>query len=81
MSPSSPRSLLADSTVLIVDDVPANIQVLAEALRGECKVRVATSGEEGLQVARSNPPDLILLDVMMPRLDGFEVCRELKSDP
>jgi diguanylate cyclase (GGDEF)-like protein len=74
-------TLLGDCTLLIIDDVPANIQVLAEALRNDYKVRVATSGAEGLALARQNPPDLILLDVMMPNLDGFEVCRELKDDP
>jgi diguanylate cyclase (GGDEF)-like protein len=80
MTPVHHATLLADASVLIIDDVPANIQVLAEALSDDYKVRVATSGAEGLAVAQQNPPDLILLDVMMPSLDGFEVCRQLKAD-
>ena len=73
-------SLLNDCSVLIVDDVPANIQVLAEALRQEYRVKVATNGRDALAIAAQSPPDLILLDIMMPDLDGFEVCRQLKSD-
>lgn len=68
-------------SVLIIDDVPANIQVLAEALQSEYRLKIATSGSEGLAVAQKSLPDLILLDVMMPGMDGFEVCRQLKSDP
>jgi diguanylate cyclase (GGDEF)-like protein len=81
--PVEPRgkSLLEDCSVLIVDDVPANIQVLAEALRGDYKLKVATTGAEGLAVAMQTPPDLILLDVMMPEMDGFDVCRALKNNP
>lgn len=67
--------------VLIVDDVAANIQVLAEALKADYRIRVASSGEDALRVARRAPqPDLILLDVMMPGMDGYEVCRRLKRD-
>ena len=69
-----------DYSVLIVDDVPTNIQVLAEALRQEYRVKVATNGTDALSIARQTQPDLILLDVMMPGMDGFEVCRLLKSD-
>ncbi|MBB1126377.1 diguanylate cyclase [Thiospirillum jenense] len=68
--------------VLIVDDVPTNIHILADALRHECRIKVAVHGEEALDIARTAPqPDLILLDVMMPDLDGYEVCRRLKNDP
>ncbi|AFL75852.1 diguanylate cyclase (GGDEF) domain-containing protein [Thiocystis violascens DSM 198] len=68
--------------VLIVDDVPTNIKVLANALRHEYRVKVASRGEDALRGARLEPqPDLILLDVMMPEMDGYEVCRRLKSDP
>ena len=80
-SDKRPHSLLEDASVLIIDDVPANIQVLAEALQSDYRVKVATSGPEGLAVAQKTPPDLILLDVMMPDMDGFEVCRALKADP
>jgi diguanylate cyclase (GGDEF)-like protein len=76
MSQATPAS------ILIVDDVPTNIQVLAEALRKQYRVKVATNGLEALAVARARPqPDLVLLDVMMPVMDGFEVCRRLKADP
>ena len=69
--------------ILIVDDTPTNIQVLAEALCSDYRVKVATSGKAALAIA-NNPelrPDLILLDVMMPEMDGYEVCRLLKQNP
>lgn len=67
--------------VLVVDDVPANIDILSGMLRDDYKVKAATSGERGLRIAGSDePPDLILLDVMMPEMDGFEVCRRLRAD-
>ncbi|HYF88329.1 diguanylate cyclase [Azospirillum sp.] len=66
--------------VLIVDDEPGNIQLLAGLLQDECELCFATSGEEALEIARLVSPDLILLDVLMPGMDGFEVCRRLKSD-
>lgn len=68
--------------VLIVDDNPLNIQILAEGLSREYRVKIATRGKKALEIADTQPrPDLILLDVMMPRMSGFEVCRKLKSDP
>jgi diguanylate cyclase (GGDEF)-like protein len=68
--------------VLIVDDTPTNIQVLAESLADDYRLQVATSGMAALQVVKKQgPPDLILLDVMMPDMDGYEVCRRLKEDP
>lgn len=67
--------------ILIVDDTPANIQVLADALRGEYRVKVATNGPTALELAqRDGGPDLILLDVMMPDMDGYEVIRRLKGN-
>ena len=70
------------STVLIVDDSPENITVLGALLRQECTVRVATSGEKALQIVNSDhPPDLILLDVIMPGMDGYEVCNMIKANP
>jgi len=67
--------------VLVVDDTPENIQVLSAILKPSYKVKAATSGERALKIARSdNPPDLILLDIMMPEMDGYEVCRQLKAD-
>jgi len=68
--------------VLLVDDVPTNLDVLIDQLSNEnIDIRVALSGEEGKQLAHELQPDLILLDVMMPGLDGFSVCAQLKQDP
>ena len=68
-------------SVLIVDDVPANIRLLADYLREDYAIRVATGGAEALALAGRARPDIILLDVVMPDLDGYEVCRRLKADP
>ncbi len=69
-------------TLLLVDDVPTNIKVLIEALEDKYEIIIATSGERALRWATSEtPPDLILLDIMMPEMDGYEVCRRLKADP
>ena len=73
----------ADSknTVLIVDDSPANIQVVNSILKDIYKIRIATNGAKALELAKATPPpDLILLDVMMPEMDGYEVCTRLKAD-
>lgn len=67
-------------TVLIVDDTPENIDVLVGILSGLYTIKAAINGEMALKVARESPPDIILLDVMMPGVDGFEVCRQLKED-
>jgi TMAO reductase system sensor TorS len=70
------------STILVVDDSPQNIRVLTAALRQEFKIKAATSGEKALAFATASPrPDMILLDVEMPGLNGYEVCRRLKDDP
>ncbi|MGQ0711934.1 MAG: response regulator [Rhodoferax sp.] len=69
-------------TVLVVDDTPDNLTLMSALLRDHYKVKVANHGEKGLRIAcGDNPPDLILLDIMMPDLDGYEVCRRLKQDP
>jgi phosphoserine phosphatase RsbU/P len=69
-------------TVLLVDDAPANIQVVNSILKDIYKIRIATNGPKALELAKvAPPPDLILLDVMMPEMDGYEVCTRLKSDP
>ncbi len=67
-------------TILVVDDVPVNIEVLAGILGDDYNVLVATSGAQALEMA-TQQPDLILLDIMMPEMDGYEVCRRLKSAP
>ncbi|CAM2069606.1 Diguanylate cyclase [Sulfidibacter corallicola] len=66
--------------VMIVDDIPANIKILGQAIRGIYDVSVATNGLQALQLALEQPPDLILLDILMPDMDGYETCRRLKSD-
>ena len=67
--------------VLIVDDIPANIKILVGALRENYRLVVATSGLDAIKAAMEKKPDLILLDVMMPGMDGYEVCKRLKSQP
>ncbi len=68
-------------TVLLVDDIADNIAVLATILAGRYRIRAATGGAQALAICRSaDPPALVLLDVVMPGMDGYAVCRELKSD-
>jgi diguanylate cyclase (GGDEF)-like protein len=68
-------------TILAIDDVPANLKLLGEILQQEYRFLVATSGAAGLEIATAKQPDLILLDVMMPDMDGYEVCTQLKANP
>ena len=69
-------------SILLVDDNPTNLQVLFKTLEGiGCKLLIAKSGEAALSIIRKARPDLILLDIMMPGIDGFEVCRRLKEAP
>lgn len=66
--------------ILVVDDAPTNIKLLVELLRAEHTVQVATFGEQAIHIATGDtPPDLVLLDIDMPGMDGFEVCRTLKE--
>ena len=67
------------SRILIVDDDPANIRILREILREEYTVLAATSGKSAISLAAANTPDLILLDIGMPDLDGFDVLKTLKT--
>ena len=68
--------------ILVVDDTPLNISVITGALKDTYRTKVATSGAKALAIAAADEkPDLILLDVMMPEMDGYEVCRRLKADP
>ncbi|HOW64423.1 MAG TPA: SpoIIE family protein phosphatase [Candidatus Paceibacterota bacterium] len=72
---------LSECRVLIVDDVPANIDVLVQALRGDHQLSVALDGAAALRTADKLLPDLVLLDIMMPGMDGYEVCRQLRASP
>jgi len=67
--------------ILVVDDQPTNIQTLYQVLKGEYDVAMATDGSQAIELCQRRPPDLVLLDVVMPGIDGFEVCRRLKTDP
>ena len=76
--PASPDK----KTILIVDDTPANLDVLVEILKPDYRTKVAISGEKALELVFSgSPPDLILLDIMMPGMSGYEVCQRLKANP
>ncbi len=69
-------------TILVVDDTPDNLTLVSNLLKRDYRVRVAISGEKALKIALSEtPPDLILLDVMMPVMDGYEVCQQLRNNP
>ena len=69
-------------TILVVDDAPTNIQVVNSILKDNYKIRIATNGAKALELVKVVPyPDLILLDVLMPEMDGYEVCTRLKADP
>ncbi len=72
---------LRKPTILVVDDEPANIHVLSEILKKEYRVLFSMSGEDGVRVAEMHKPDLILLDVHMPHIDGFTTCMRLKENP
>ncbi len=73
---------LEKKLILIVDDTPENLHLMSEVLKDNYKVKVANSGEKALKIAKGEKtPDLILLDIMMPDLDGYEVCRRLKAHP
>lgn len=69
----------ARATILIVDDTPANIRVLVEALKDDYQLRVATNGRECLESVEESPPDLVLLDILMPEMDGYETCARIKG--
>lgn len=69
------------ATILIVDDIKINVDVLVQHLKDHYTLAVALNGKDALRFARAHQPDLILLDIVMPEMDGFEVCTKLKSDP
>jgi len=67
-------------SILVIDDTPEDIAILNEELKDDYRVQAATDHETAMQILRSTPPDLILLDVMMPGMDGYQLCRELKAE-
>ncbi len=70
------------ATILIVDDTPTNLALMVELLRPEYRIKVAINGEKAVELALGgNPPDLILLDIMMPGLNGYDVCQRIKAEP
>ena len=69
------------ATVLIVDDTPDNLTLLSNLLKDRYNTKVAINGATALQIVASAKVDLVLLDIMMPEMDGFETCRRLKADP
>lgn len=71
---------MAKQKVLIVDDAPVNIKMLREILRGDYDIYFATNGHEAMAIAEAKSPDIVLLDINMPDMDGYEVCRQLKAD-
>ncbi|RZI85520.1 MAG: two-component system response regulator [Rubrivivax sp.] len=73
-------SLGKQPTILVVDDAPTNLNLVAGLLNKHYRIKLASSGQKALEVAQRTPPDLILLDLMMPEMDGYEVCRRLKAD-
>jgi len=72
---------LSDCRVLLVDDAKANLDILVEGLKADHKLSLALNGEMALQIAARTPPDLVLLDIVMPGIDGYEVCRRLRQMP
>lgn len=69
-------------TLLVIDDAPSNIEVIRNILVDTYRVKVATNGPAGIKIAQKEPhPDLILLDIVMPDMDGYAVCRQLKENP
>jgi putative two-component system response regulator len=79
---TGPFDVPQKQTILIVDDTPDNIALLSALLKDRYRVKIATNGVKALQIAQSEPyPDLVLLDVVMPEMDGYETCRHLKQHP
>src|SRR5215469_6671378 len=72
---------LSDCRVLLVDDAKTNLDILVEGLKGDYKLSIALNGEMALEAAARNVPDLVLLDIVMPGMDGYEVCHHLRQVP
>jgi len=71
---------ISECVVLVVDDTEANVDILVDALGDDYDIAVAMDGESALEIVADDKPDLILLDIMMPGMDGYEVCEKLKAD-
>ena len=70
-----------ETLILVVDDIPDNVQLIGQILAGEkYRIAVATNGKQAISIAEKSKPDLVLLDIMMPDMDGYEVCKRLKAD-
>ena len=67
--------------ILVVDDAPENLMVMESILSKDYSLKLFNDSSDALEYAFANPPDLILLDIMMPKIDGFEICRRLKANP
>ncbi len=81
-APAPAKAEVRQPTLLVVDDVPENLRLIADLFEGHYKVKVAANGAKALAVCSAdNPPDLVLLDVMMPGMDGFEVARRMRAHP
>ncbi|MFM8769537.1 MAG: two-component system response regulator [Rubrivivax sp.] len=79
---NNPLDFVQKKSILVVDDTPDNLSLMAGLLKDSYRVKLANSGEKALAAVRGpSPPDLILLDIMMPGMSGYEVCAELKQDP
>jgi len=78
---SETASTARRTTILVVDDTPQNLSLMSDLLEGAYTVKLAPSGARALKIVSNGPPDLILLDIMMPEMDGYEVCRTLKANP
>jgi len=75
------NTVMIDVNILIVDDEPANIQVLHASLKDMGRVQFATNGQKAIEIAKETPPDIVFLDLVMPGMDGLEVCDALKNNP
>jgi len=81
-APATPQKEAGKPTILVVDDTPDNLQLLSHLFKDEYRVRIAHNGAKALNICTSdNPPDLVLLDIMMPGMDGFEVARKMREHP
>lgn len=75
-------TMINHPTILVVDDIQENVRVLAQLFRQDYQVKIALKGQEALRIAETSPqPDIILLDIMMPDIDGYSICKQLKNNP